>query len=358
MIDLFINLWYNLFILGARRTGEMKKLSAKQKAWQISKCRKQLRILSKKKGCKCSNKVSVPTSRKKKIERHYLRAPAILSLLNNEKETLQFYGEAMIALKEYKWGQHIYFDLSGVEVLTIDAIMYIIALIKNVRLAKVFHVVCEGNTPKNKDACLLLEQSGFYNYVTSTTCADTDNARIRIMRGRAADGGCAGTICEFVHKSGSAKITTTKKLYSMIVELMTNTIQHAYQCKSKVMDENWFVFAESDHDNISFVFLDTGEGIPATVRKTFVEKIEKIFVANDAKLIASALRGDFRTETKEGFRGKGLPQIYSDACDGKITDLVIISGKGKCTVNCEGKIIEETLSSNFVGTLFYWNYMK
>lgn len=97
-------------------------------------------------------------------------------------------------------------------------------------------------------------------------------------------------------------------------------------------------------------------GIPTTVRYTLLEKSKNIIRRNDASYIASALRGENRTETKQSNKGKGLPGIYQDTKDGWIKDLSIISGMGKCDVLEDGKIREQVLKYNFEGTMFSWNF--
>ena len=68
----------------------------------------------------------------------------------------------------------------------------------------------------------------------------------------------------------------------------------------------------------------------------------------------SALKGNFRTETGEKYRGKGLPGIYADATNGAIHDLIIISCRGRCDIKKDGTIKNHALKEEFVGSLFSW----
>lgn len=105
-------------------------------------------------------------------------------------------------------------------------------------------------------------------------------------------------------------------------------------------------------------FLDTGVGIPTTMWYNHKEKLINLLPTSnrDASYIASALRGAVRSETQKSYRGKGLPGIYQDSVNGQISNMCIISGKGKCVIKNDGSIEEATLPMQFEGTLFCWEY--
>lgn len=291
-----------------------------------------------------------------------MNAPAHLSLLEYSNETVQFFEVALNTIKFCKAGQHIYFNLKNVEYITPDAVMYLIAVVNNVRRAKAMRIHCEGNMPDNEQARALIEKSGFYSYVKALSLSKSlpANNQTQILCGNMVNCKLAGEICDFVISNMTVSRMKTKRLYSMLIELMTNTTQHAYRETHGVMDERWYLYAESRDDSVSFVFLDTGAGIPSTIRTNFAERITQFFLSNkgDAKLIASALNGAFRTETGEKHRGKGLPDIFESAKHGTISDLCIIAGRGECIVSAENEIIEKTMNSWFEGTLFSWKYTK
>jgi len=156
--------------------------------------------------------------------------------------------------------------------------------------------------------------------------------------------------------------TENAKLYEIVIEMMANAIGHAYDIK---LDKNpkWYLIAMYDEDNkaVQFSFLDTGFGIPRTVMLRHSEKIKKLIdkvnpfsnLLADSFLIQSALEGEFRSETGNGYRGKGLPSIYDASNTFYINDLIIFSNKG--FINCDKKI-EIDLKSTFYGTLFSWIY--
>ena len=283
-----------------------------------------------------------------------------MDLVQNRKESLDFFAEAVSATKMCKKGQHIFFDLSSIITLSVESVMYLIAIIRNIKRIKAHNIICEGNSPKDHDARQLLVDSGFYNYVYCKHINPDSKGKdsIRITEGKRADGALAGQVCEFILQNSNKPRSATRRIYPLIVELMTNTRQHAYNNHFGTMEENWYIFAEDKKDYIQFVFLDTGAGIPYTIRKNFTERVAELFIRQDAKFIASALKGDFRTETKMEHRGKGMPEIYSISKEGIITDLTVFSGKGLCIVGTDGSIEESILATSFIGTLFSWKYAK
>ena len=124
------------------------------------------------------------------------------------------------------------------------------------------------------------------------------------------------------------------------------------------MYSNWYVYAESHDKSIQFIFLDTGVGIPKTIKKSVLERTRDFFRENDAEYIASTLRGEFRTVTREDNRGKGLPEIYANIGNGAILSLSILSGRGMCNVSSDGRISECAIGTEFPGTMFIWDISK
>lgn len=220
----------------------MKKMSLKQKKWNILKSQKAIKSLSKRKKSKrnivyCSNKTY--NSSKK----HILCAPKNLSLYNNEEETINFFVKALGVGKKCSVNHYIYFDLQNVKNITADAVMYIIAFINNFKRLKILKIHIEGNLPQDNYARLFLEDVGFYSYVKGLKRTHSPNMkeRFQISHGKNADGALAGKICDFINNiMGKKDLISTKRLYPMIMELMTNTRQHAYNKNnlSSIMDNN------------------------------------------------------------------------------------------------------------------------
>lgn len=103
--------------------------------------------------------------------------------------------------------------------------------------------------------------------------------------------------------------------------------------------------------------MDTGLGIPKTIRKNWAEKMTELLKklplmkSKDSTLLRSVLNGDFRTQTKEKYRGKGIPEIQSYSTNKYITNLTIVSNTGYVSID-NNKEIE--FKAPLYGTLFSW----
>lgn len=356
--------WYTLREMRERGVLILRKISEKRKLWLIKHCRKGTKRSARKSKSKHARASSARTAITQFNQKTRIDAPRVLSLLENREETLQFFEQAINKIKDCKKNGELYFNLHNVEEITIDAVMYITALVNSQKRARAFGISFSGNRPKGARARSLMSRSGFFDFVYSNDVRDIeqDDRNIRISSGKDVDGALASRICDFVCGSLVEDLVATKGLYKIIMELMTNTKQHAYNGYPASAGDSWYVFAEDVGGSVKIVFLDTGDGIPKTIRKTLGENLSAVIAdvgwaveKKDAGYIASALRGESRTETKEKHRGKGLPEICESVCNGHITGLSILSGLGMCRVMDTGEIIEENLSTPFYGTLFMWD---
>ena len=333
----------------------MKKLTQRQKYFFIIRSRRAIKTLQKR-------------NRKKRIVNKYNYAqkehklivdvPEKFSIINYPDETLAFFNKVYADIKTLKPKSELFFNLANVTFVSVDAVMYLIALIKNTNLLRIMSINCSGNVPQDTEARQIIETCGFYNYVSPQyTVNKISNGNISIASGTNADPKLIGEICDFVHNNSSMSRVDTKSVFTLIVELMTNTRQHAYN-NIKGVKNKWYIYVESNEEKIRFVFLDTGEGIPNTIRINFYEKLLTLVDNNDAYFIASALRGKFRTETLEEHRGKGFPEIYDKAIEDSISMFSIVSCNGRCDIKRDGNIDEIKLNYRLRGTLFYWELLK
>lgn len=277
----------------------------------------------------------------------HLRAPTIFNLMKNPNEMLLFFYKVKKHLEKLT---PIKIVMKDVTELSVNGLLYLIAIMQNEKAkGHAFHV--EGDLPENPFCRSTLQASGFLKYVKSTTpfLHVKDNSILRITSSNKHDPSHIKSLCDFIIEKFKLRRTDTRHIYNALTELVQNTIGHAYlQTSSK---DNWFFFArynEKEHF-IDIAFLDTGLGIPTTVRKNFLERIKKLVKTTDADLIFSALNGDFRTQTKLRTRGKGLPSIYERYKEKVFFNFFLMSNFG--FIYNESK---EKLSHKFEGTLFSW----
>lgn len=297
----------------------------------------------------------------KYTEKFTANAPRVLSAILNPEEVNNFFSSIINEIKLKKYNELFFFNLSNVEVLTIDAIMYVLAIIRNIKGREIFKYIFKGNQPLNKEANKLLLESGFFKYVnTNNPKLYRLNKNIQITSMNFVDGETASYICDFVNTKCKTKMSFTDELYEIIIELMANTIQHAYNDKEILTVNQWYIYVGVRENILQFVFLDTGEGIPQTVNKKAIEKFGDLFNANknDSYYIMSALNGEWRSKTEEKYRGKGLPFVFSFSKRDEICNYTILSGKAVVKIGKEGIISYTNLNNRIFGTLYYWEIQK
>ncbi len=285
-----------------------------------------------------------------------LEAPENFSIFSNPEETLSFFSSIE---NRIEFGDPIYFDMKNIENLSIDTIMYFLALIKRMKSSRVAYGF-KGSVPSNRNCRYLLESSGFFKYVDSGIMRKDlsyESEVVQISNGQNADPSTAKNICNFTMLKLNRKRKNIRSLYDMIIELMSNTKQHAYSNKYTIRD--WYIFVSfiSEKNSIRLIFLDTGEGIPTTVKRTGYEYIKALVSsvplisigANHTEYINSALKGELRSRTGEPHRGKGLPKIYSFHKNRYINNLTIISNYGYFS-----KDRNDDMEKELKGTLLYW----
>lgn len=329
-------------------------------AWLLAKSKKEIKRRTKKRKRylkaveyrKQKNIVKRETKHARPIK--IFQAPKNFSIINNPEETNKFFNSVIDVLNSRTFKMLFVFDLKEIELITIDAIMYLIALIKNGKASGVYQYSFWGNEPSNLEARTIFQNSGFYSYVKNyrKDIQPTDD-RIMIKTGVDSNPILASELCNFAMRNISCSNIKRKRLYETFIELMTNTLQHAYN-NSSFISKNWYVYAERSLGRIKYIFLDTGEGISSTIYKKLGERIRLLLGESDEKYIKSAFVGDkLRSETRKAYRGEGLTNIYKHAKSNILSEFTVISGNGVCKFTNEYDKIWHN-NENIEGTLYYW----
>ena len=341
----------------------MNKWKRKKQLWKIRKARKG--NCQKRKNSSVLNdgiaSLSVREAHKPFVTKEFKRVvPEVFSIVENAEETLAFFNDVILEIKEKHYKEKFSFDLKNVKRITIDAVMYLLAIMENIHSSKL-NQTFSGNHPDDLNVRNVLIESGFYKYVNSNIPMELGKTshKIQICEGSTVDARLVKSICDFVNQSCGTVKQFTHKLYEILIEIMTNTVQHAYSADEIWEKHNWYVFTEDKEDCIQFTFLDIGEGIPKTIYKNFIEKIIPSLFVNDADYIVSALNGKFRSQTGLESRGNGLPTVKEYGERPEVVEMHVISGKGICIFDTNGKsIIKKGTQKELDGTLFYWKIKK
>lgn len=280
--------------------------------------------------------------------------PRFFSIEIDRNSTLSFFNGIFDFLRENADAfdkDDMFIDSSMVELVSDTALMYLFAIISDARSAK---FIIGGNHPKNKNALKLYKQYGFDKvidyHIFTKPYVDKDLDLI-IARGDSVSAKTVAMICSFVNEKLSIPISD---LYASLIEMMGNTKEHAYAVDEK-LDKKWQLVVKNTISGINLFFLDTGRGIPGTVKKTKSEIIRKLipigYNLKDSHLLKSAFDGKFRTRTNLPYRGNGLPQIYKLISNNNIKIARVFTGKTECIIS-ETKPGFHDYNSEFYGTLY------
>lgn len=141
-----------------------------------------------------------------------LEAPENFSIFGNPEQSLSFFSDIETRVE---FGSPIYFEMKSIEKLSIDTIMYFLALLKKIKSSRAAYGF-KGSVPSNKDCRDLLESSGFLKYVNSGRMKkDLSHASevVQITSGQKADNSIAKKICDFAISKLHLKRIDIKKLY-------------------------------------------------------------------------------------------------------------------------------------------------
>jgi len=349
------------------KRGKHRKLN--KKLWHERRSKKILAKLSNKDSTKQGRKSQIGNT--KQVSRRHtplyntVVMPKHFSITENAHETIKCFETISNKLK-LKIGDTVMLDFSKVEVLGIDAIMYLIAFMQN-HAKQGNRMNISGNYPICEQARKDMINSGFLDFVTIPNVIDKEQLKkedtFMITVGEESKPEVMRDVKEFAVKTLGGESNDLRFIYTIVGELITNTNDHAYTDYKKPVNR-WYLYSKLEDGVLKFTILDTGLGIPETINKKLTEKLgDFIRLTTDSQYIYEALQGKHksfaRSRTKDENRNKGLPRIYDFYKQGKIKNLKIVSNNGTFFCTCESeekKDIDLTLK----GTLIYWevNYLE
>lgn len=246
----------------------------------------------------------------------------------------------------------IFIDMSNINDMTVDALIYLIALIKNIKKEYKGTFSFGGNIPLDEKCSKIVKESGFLDHMQSTNIETIiSSKKVQIRSGNNVDVKISSQICDFIHQITNTTRKDTKVLYNIIGEMMNNAVHHAYD-ETDEYAQKWLLYAENIDNKFKFTFLDTGLSIPKTIYKKF---FSGDYFKSDCKIVVDAFKGYMTSQTKKSYRGKGLPSIKESVLKGDVTKLNVISNKACCEFHkYENENIICDLEGPLNGTLYYW----
>lgn len=335
----------------------MKKLTLQNKRHLASRSRYQLkrtgarkRILNSHYFASYSNSPLLYNSRNQRRDKNSepitLKAPVNFNLqFENCVEVLRFVNN----LKKFaRSGRKlIILDLTEVVDIREGAIAMLLSVMNEISKT---NVGITGTEPRDSNAKLILEKSGFYKFVNRRTKAAPVKTK-NIMRT-----GISVTSPNFLSQEVRNSMDTVwgeegrnPVLRTIIFEMMRNSCDHAF---SKTKDISWHLSISHDEEKnlVKFSFADNGAGIINTLKANALKKVVNLFTGNE-DILDTAFKNGIESRTGLKWRGKGLPSIFESFSDGYVKNLLVISNDVLLHFDQSKK---EKLPISYKGTYYYW----
>ena len=336
------------------------KKSAKQKAFQKKRGFKLLKRRRKRASKRKSIDLSILIEkvRNEEIIENFnvLVAPVIFSFVDNTNEVLNYFNAARQSVNR---GRPVFFNISNIEELSADSIALLMAHL-NERKSR--RAGFGGDAPQKEKLQRMFRESGIYDYVTSMGKKEaspknklwkhsSDNQVQSIMAGQAMEM-CKKVLPKSKHES------VLDPLYNLLIEAMSNTINHA--SPENIKDLNWCLYTYTDEFEkcMKYCFVDLGVGIFKSANfKAYRRTFSNIFQGT-VFLVKALFKGDLYSsrETDNDISGKGIKQILSCAEIDEFKRLIIITNDVRIDIKARST---SELSNSFNGTCIYWevNYV-
>jgi hypothetical protein len=277
-------------------------------------------------------------------------APQKFSFINNTNEVLTYFNDVRDFIKRK---QSVFLDISEITELTPDAITLLISKLSEKESKK---VILHGNAPEQPTLRKMFIESGLYNFVNSRGIKQVSkknklwkhSTNNEVKGEMTAD---AINACKDLFKQKGINYDTDS-LYNLLVEAMSNTMNHA---DGKISNLDWWLYyyLDEQNDTIKFSFVDLGIGIFESASFDTYKKYAKHIYQGNRLLVKPFLEGKIISsrKTDNEISGKGVKQIIDCANLKEFKKFIIITNDLKIDVKTGES---EELSNNFAGTFIYF----
>lgn len=350
----------------------MKKIKDKEKYVRLQKKKERRNEKRRLKGKRKKKRIGQILQGKNKRERknwlrmfreygdNRIRAPRVLSLLDNTEETVRFLQRINSSWEKRK---PVFVVLKEVEQIDHSATTVLLSLIHRFQVA---NIKFNGDFPKNQGANKILHESQFFERLESDHPSSRDYTMKRDNQiiGEAGTQTIDSNTALEIREDVSQTITGTPNyrfpaLNPIFIELMQNTHEHAGEAEGTV---HWWLSINHDKDNhsVTFHFIDFGRGIIDSVLNKDNHRITKVFKtyawtlfkSNEfPEIIIRLLNNEHKEQKDDYYRGKGIPSLKKALDNDKTKCLSIITNKAVVNV---AQNTTSVLQTDFTGTYITW----
>lgn len=289
-----------------------------------------------------------------------VKAPTICSLIDQPENTIRFFREAESA---YSSGKNVIYDLSQCTRFTDTSIALLTAHLKdrNINKGRISNLVYPIDSSCEKK----LKQRGVLKKFSENAeeIAFNDHKVTKVSN---------TIVANYLAKELSDKVSNylfgegrqLKSLYSILIELMANTNNHA-DLHDRGSFPWWIsIYNEPELKKIKFVFIDLGMGIfkSIPVKQYMVNNPLNILTLEAtnhtiirglkiSQIFTALSTGKITSSTGDPARGRGIPLISKHAQSGVFSAFKLISNDAYIDMTTQETSV---MNENFSGTLFFF----
>lgn len=275
--------------------------------------------------------------------------PESFSFENNLEGLIAFNNQTYKKYKEFRFG-HLFFDMSKVIDIDMTAICLLLSLLNKLTWKQISYA---GNAPDDSVANEIFIKSGFLEMMKTRGFKlkppKIPNQLYMIGQNDLKP----QVIGESIKKAMQVVVgeyTHFKPLYSIMIEICTNSVEHANE---PVNEKNWLVSISYEEGRANFVLVDSGQGILKTLHRKAAELFSDILTfKSESAVLKGLFEKKYQSRTREVNRHKGMPRVRQAYLDGIITGLEVLTNKVYYKFDQDEAI---TLYNEYRGTLFKWS---
>jgi hypothetical protein len=245
----------------------------------------------------------------------------------------------------------VFFDFENVKKISHGSITILLSFIGWLRDHGIFS---SGNYPTDPKTKKYFENSGFLDFFKKMGTRSYEKGKNTIVaRGKErTDSELTAKLIRTATETIWGSEDRNTKVQGMLVELMANTVNHAYVEKNH--QKGWYFSIDHvvNENKVKFCFVDNGSGILRTLHIKFADLIANFFGGEtDSTILKKAFEGEFGSRTRLSNRGRGLKAIKKVFEQGYIKSLKVITNN--VFYDLELGTARE-LNCYFNGTFYFW----
>ena len=254
-------------------------------------------------------------------------------------------------------GATVFLDLGPITDFRSDALLLVRAVMDSPFRIRPTSIA--GNLPTSPNVAAEFKASGFFDGIAKPPANLPPAQGLMLKRSdNTVHAKVAAQLINFAKTHNAIDDATANASYRTLVELMTNTHNHAHASVEQrrprpYIHERWSASVYCLRNQARFAFLDLGVGILYSAPARQHIRLTRIPVRNDKRiqLLSDVFIGRLGSATRKPGRGRGLPAMREEAQRGRLLDLEILTSNVIGSVadldfRCTGRALS--------GTSFRW----